>query len=108
MGQVTIKIDKREYAIACEDGQEAHIIQLSRILDEKARMLSKSIGLVNENMMLAMVGLLLADENQEILKNGGAYSADDMAKFDAQNARAIETEVARLGAIIKDIKQQTV
>ena len=62
MGQVTITIDKREYAIKCGDGEEAHIIKLSRILDEKAKLLNQSVGLINENMMLAMVGLLLPDE----------------------------------------------
>ena len=36
MAQITITINSREYAIACEDGQELHIMQLSRMLDEKA------------------------------------------------------------------------
>ena len=36
MAQVTITINSREYAVACEDGQEVRIYQLARILDEKA------------------------------------------------------------------------
>ena len=66
MGQVTIVIDKREYAIKCGDGEEAHIIKLSHILDEKAKLLNQNVGLINENMMLAMVGLILADELEEL------------------------------------------
>ena len=38
MAQITITINSREYAIACEDGQELHIMQLSRMLDEKAKL----------------------------------------------------------------------
>ena len=71
MAQVTITINAREYAVACEDGQEVRIIQLSRILDEKARLLTQGGGQVNENMLLAMVGLLLADELTELKKNNG-------------------------------------
>lgn len=71
MAQVTITINAREYAVACEDGQEVRIIQLSRILDEKARLLTQGGGQVNENMLLAMVGLLLADELVELKKNNG-------------------------------------
>lgn len=71
MAQVTITINSREYAVACEDGQEVRIIQLSRILDEKARLLTQGGGQVNENMLLAMVGLLLADELTELKKNNG-------------------------------------
>ena len=62
MAQVTITINSREYAVACEDGQEVRILQLARMLDEKAKMLTQASGQVNENMLLAMVGLLLADE----------------------------------------------
>lgn len=71
MAQVTITINSREYAVACEDGQEVRIMQLARILDEKARLLTQGGGQVNENMLLAMVGLLLADELTEIKKNNG-------------------------------------
>ena len=68
MAQVTITINSREYAVACEDGQEVRIMQLSRLLDEKARMITGGSLQVNENMLLAMVGLLLADELTELKK----------------------------------------
>ena len=55
MAQVTITINNREYGVACEDGQEVRIIQLSRLLDEKARLLTANSQQVNENMLLAMV-----------------------------------------------------
>ena len=104
MGQVTITIDKREYAITCDDGEEAHIIKLSRILDAKAKLLSQSIGLVNENMMLAMIGLLLADENQDLrTKKGGVYD-DEIKQLDAVNAQAIDSESQRIRSLIQSIQ----
>ena len=69
MAQVTITINAREYAVACEDGQELRIMQLARILDDKAKMLTQGGQQVNENMLLAMVGLLVADELSELKKN---------------------------------------
>ena len=68
MAQITITVNSREYAIACEDGQEGHILQLSRILDEKAKLLGAGANQVSESMLLAMIGLLLADELSEIKK----------------------------------------
>lgn len=62
MAQVTITINSREYGIACDDGQEVRIIKLSRMLDEKAKLLTAGGGHINENMLLAMVGLLVADD----------------------------------------------
>ena len=51
MAQVTITINYREYAISCEDGEEAHILKLSRLLNEKANSLIKALGPINENLL---------------------------------------------------------
>lgn len=74
MAQVVININNREYAILCENGQEGHIIRLSRQLDEKAKSLVAALGHVNENHLLAMVGLLVADELSEEKKKNTAPS----------------------------------
>ena len=69
MAQVTITINKREYAIACENGEEIQIIKLGRMLDEKAKVLTDALGHINESQLLAMVGLLMADELTELKKS---------------------------------------
>lgn len=101
MGQVTITIDKREYVIACGDGQEGHIEQLSRILDEKA----KGLGSVNENLKLAMVGLVLADELEDIKAGKPVIvSTDNIKKADVETARHIDSQTAKIMELIKEIK----
>ena len=111
MGQVTITIDKREYAIKCGDGEEAHIIKLSRILDEKAKLLNQSVGLINENMMLAMVGLLLADELEDLKAGKGGANvaqapvASDTGYADAAISEDINSQIARITSLIKEIKE---
>ena len=100
MAQVTITINSREYAVACEDGQEVRILQLARLLDEKAKMITA--GQVNENMLLAMVGLLLADELSELRKS-------DMSKppkeLPVDNSRLLELD-ASLAEKIKTLSEQ--
>ena len=59
MAQITITINSREYAIACEDGQEAHILQLSRLLDEKAKLLGDGVNQISESMLLAITEVSL-------------------------------------------------
>lgn len=89
MAQVTITINNREYAVACEDGQEVRIIQLSRLLDAKAKMLTGGSQQVNENMLLAMVGLLLADELTELKKGAPVQPAPAPA---VDNSRLVEED----------------
>ena len=69
MAQVTILINSRQYAVACGAGEEAHIIELAKVLDDKAKLLTRSGIQINENQLLAMVGLLIADELQDARKN---------------------------------------
>ncbi len=120
MSQVTITINSREYAVACEDGQEVSIIKLSRLLDEKAKLLTQGNQQVNENMLLAMVGLLLADELTELKKNIAAgnptaaaassapvvqgYSEDDVKTLDTALAAQIKELTGRINSVANQIK----
>lgn len=110
MGRVTITIDKREYSITCDDGQESHITELSRILDEKAKLLSSNVGMINENMMLAMVGLLLADELKDLKEKGVAGTQVvsvqnfDIEEVDNSTSQQIDKQTARIKNLIKDIR----
>lgn len=89
MAQVTVTINNREYGIACEDGQEVRIIQLARILDEKAKLLTASSQQINENMLLAMVGLLIADELTELKKNPESASPQPQTPI-VDNSRIVD------------------
>lgn len=88
MAQVIITINYREYAISCENGEEARIIKLGRLLDEKARSLTDALGHINENQLLAMVGLLIADELEEAKK---ASPATQTAVAPKENDVSVET-----------------
>lgn len=96
MAQVTITINSREYSVACEDGQELRIVQLANILDEKAKMITSGAGQVQENMLLAMVGLLVADELCELKKNNSKGSTS----VDVDNSRLQEID----GIVSEQIK----
>jgi len=105
MGQVTITIDKREYAISCEDGQEAHILQLSKILDERSRQLTGGSRGINENMVLALVALTLADELQDVKDGLFCVRPEDIARNDAALAQKIDTTTSKIAQIVRDIKE---
>lgn len=112
MAQVTITINSREYAVACEDGQEAHIIRLSRVLDEKARLLTQGgQQQVNENMLLAMIGLLLADEaedlrngNPVLVQNPGAVDQAEIERIDENLAQTIKNLTERIKVVANKIE----
>lgn len=111
MAQVTITINSREYAVACEDGQEVRIMQLSRLLDEKARMITGGSLQVNENMLLAMVGLLLADELTELKKGvpqavAGGETVDNsrLPGLDKELAEKLQNLTEEINSVAKKIE----
>ena len=109
MAHITISINSREYGIACEDGQEGRILQLSRLLDEKAKLLTNGSNQVSENMLLAMIGLLLADELTELKKGGNKdvvlQSADmeKLAKIDDEMTEIVKNLNNTLKTLAKRI-----
>lgn len=100
MSVVTLKIAGYSYKIACQDGQENHILELAGYLDEKASKLKKSIGYIPENQLLAMVSVLVAQElfaaRQE--KNAGATTID---KTQIDIIENLSTKVLELATLLK-------
>ena len=105
MGQVTVIIDKREYVITCGDGQEAHILEVGRFLDEKAKQFFGNSSSINENMKLAMLGLFLADELSDMKAgNLNAVTPQSMQQLDSLTAAKINDQTDRIVRIINNIK----
>ena len=44
MAQVTVEVNGRPYAVGCEDGQEARLLELARIFDRQVRDVSQDMG----------------------------------------------------------------
>lgn len=108
MAQVTITINSREYLVGAEDGQEANIFKLAAMLDEKAKMITSSLGQLNENMLLAMIGLLIADELNEAKKKNGSQSFQkdnnsELEQQDKEIAQKIKNITTKINSIVKDI-----
>lgn len=62
MGQVRITLNGRGYDIACDDGQEEHVMRLANAMSERVNQLVAANGQVGEARLLLMAGLLLADD----------------------------------------------
>jgi len=66
MARVSISVNGNTYEIACADGEEQHILDLAGILDGRVDELVAAIGQAGEARLLAMAGLLMADELAEL------------------------------------------
>lgn len=88
MPEVKIEIGGKEFAVACQDGEEQYLRDAAGMLDREARGLVSQIGRMPESRMLLMAGLMLADRT-------AAYE---------QKAAAAEEKLARLERLVEEME----
>jgi cell division protein ZapA len=62
MPEVTILIGGREFAVACQPGEEPYLQSAAKMLDTEATVILGQIGRMPADRMLLMAGLMLADK----------------------------------------------
>ena len=62
MANVNIKFNGKEFLLSCDDGQEAHLEELSEQLNKKFENLKKDLGNIGENKLLLITTIQLIDE----------------------------------------------
>lgn len=77
MAHVSVTINGRNYEIACDDGQEAHLTRLAAYVDKRVSELVAAVGQVGDTRLLVMVNLLIADELSDAYAELAALRSDD-------------------------------
>ena len=97
VSQVNVTINGRQFRMACEDGQEGHLQQLARELDERIVALRGQFGEIGDARLTVMAALMVADELAEAGKKLKRLEADHAALQDARGTaseRAQATQAA--------------
>ena len=66
MSQVTVTINGRQFRMACEDGQEGHLMRLAQDLDQRIDKLRGNFGEIGDARLTIMAALTVADELADI------------------------------------------
>ena len=68
MPQVTVTIDGKQYRMACDEGQEEHLIGLAERFDHYVMHLKDSFGEIGDQRLTVMAGIMVMDELAELQK----------------------------------------
>ncbi|MVA96385.1 cell division protein ZapA [Nitratireductor sp. CAU 1489] len=66
MAQVTVTIDGKSYRMACDEGQEEHLVELARRFDRYIGHLRGSFGEIGDHRLAVMAGIMVMDELSEL------------------------------------------
>jgi cell division protein ZapA len=69
MAVVDVMVNGRTYPVACDDGQEDHLVDLAHYIDKRVAELAKTMGQVGDARLILMASLLIADELSEAVES---------------------------------------
>lgn len=65
MPEVNVEINGRKYRMACEEGQQAHLIALAERFNAQVEALKGAVGEIGDNRLTVMAGIAVLDELAE-------------------------------------------
>jgi cell division protein ZapA len=118
MSQVSVTINGRQFRMACEDGQEGHLMNLARDLDSRIESLRTKFGEIGDTRLTVMAALTIADALSETgarlkrledelaaLQDARAQATDRGQLAQAQVVAALTTAAERIESITKTLNQ---
>jgi cell division protein ZapA len=85
--EVNVEINGRKYRMACEEGQQAHLIGLADRFNAQVEGLKGAVGEIGDNRLTVMAGIAVLDELSEA----------------ERKIKALETQVLELTRAGQDI-----
>ena len=95
MAHVSVTIDGRQYRMACEDGQETHLMGLAEDLDRRIEGLRRRFGEIGDTRLIVMAALTVADELVEIGQRLRQTEAELATLRDTRSASVEHSQVAQ-------------
>ena len=95
MSQVNVTINGRQFRMACEDGQEGHLLNLARDLDGRIEGLRTKFGEIGDSRLTVMAALTIADELAEMGTRIKRLEEEVTAAQDARVAAADRAQSAQ-------------
>jgi cell division protein ZapA len=118
MSQVSVTINGRQFRMACEDGQEGHLMNLARDLDSRIEGLRTKFGEIGDTRLTVMAALTLADSLAETglritrledelatLKDTRVQSINLDKAAHSAIATALNAAAERIESIVKKLNQ---
>jgi cell division protein ZapA len=99
MSQVNVTINGRQFRMACEDGQEDHLRQLAKDLDDRIVALRGQFGEIGDARLTVMAALMIADELSEAGKKLRRAEQDLASLQDARGLAAEHTQATQAALV---------
>ncbi len=104
MPEVNVEINGRKYRMACEEGQQQHLIGLADRFNTHVEALKGAVGEIGDNRLTVMAGIAVVDELAEAEKRIKALETEVLVLTRAGQEVSAEIEAleAKFAAKLSD------
>ena len=99
MAPVNVTINSRQFRMACEDGQEDHLLELARDLDERINSLRGRFGEIGDARLTVMAALMVSDELADMRSRLKRLEHDHTTLQDSRGAAAQRTQAVQAATV---------
>ncbi|MEM8750564.1 MAG: cell division protein ZapA [Pseudomonadota bacterium] len=116
MPQVAVQINGKTYRMACDEGQEAHLLDLAQRFDRYINQLKGSFGEIGDQRLTVMAGVMVTDELVEMqhkvrgleaqlaeMRTAADGAVGGSVDREAEIAKAINRTAQRIDSIAKKL-----
>ena len=96
MPEVNVEINGRKYRMACEEGQQQHLIGLAERFNTHVEALKGAVGEIGDNRLTVMAGIAVVDELAEAERKIKALESEVLVLTRAGQEVAAEIEALEL------------
>lgn len=105
MGQVVVKVNGRDFALSCGDGQEPRIRRLAQYVDAKIGEFTKALGQIGEARLILLAALVIADELSDA--NEAVQQERNRTRVGGGSGSGLEGEASEAAASgIRDVAER--
>ena len=101
MAQVSVTIDGKKYRLACDEGEEARLVELAGMVDDKIGDLRRTFGEIGDQRLVVMAALSFADQSAEA--RAAAEADRERATADDSRAQSVAETLDGLGARLEEL-----
>lgn len=92
MPEVNVEIDGKRYRMACEDGQQQHLLDLADRFNRQVQALKGAFGEIGDNRLVVMAGIAVLDELAEAERRIDSLNRDIAELTTAGRELTLEAE----------------
>lgn len=102
MAHVSVTINGRQFRMACDDGQEEHLLRLAADINARIDQLKGSFGEIGDTRLTVMAAIMVADELVDVSRRLKAAEQElaSLREASALDAERIQRQHERLADLI--------